>query len=188
MAIELRRWHWWARRATERAGPAGVAAAVLAVATLAAWAIPVVAISAQARTLSLDIASLQGRAHAPVQAASGPALTSEGQLAAFESRFPDRRALGASYVRLWNLARRHGVALRQAEFKLADGGEDALQRYAIVVPVTADYASLRAFIGDALADLPGLALEEVSLRRADAKSLQLDARLRFVLFARRGAV
>jgi hypothetical protein len=58
--------------------------------------------------------------------------------------------------------------------------------YAILLPVTADYASLRAFIVDALRELPGLALEEMSLRREDSKSLQLDARLRFVLFLRRG--
>jgi hypothetical protein len=188
MAIELKRWRWWARRMAERAGPAGVAAAVLVVATLAAWVAPAVTIAAQARALSLDNAALQRRARASALDASGPAPTSEGRLVQFEGRFPDRRTLGASYVRLWNLARRHGVALRQAEFKLADGGEDAFQRYAIVLPVKADYASLRAFIGDALADLPGLALEEVSLRREDAKSLQLDARLRFVLFVRPGSV
>ncbi len=52
--------------------------------------------------------------------------------------------------------------------------------------MTADYASLRAFVVDALADLPGLALEEMNVRRGDSKSLQLEARLNFVLFVRRG--
>jgi hypothetical protein len=34
-------------------------------------------------------------------------------------------------------------------------------------------------------ELPGLAIEEVSLRRGDPKSPTLDARLRFVLFLSR---
>ena len=184
MADELIRARWWARRLAERAGPAGVGAGALAILVLAAWVGPGRSLPAQARALALDIEALQRR---PVVArASSAPVGTERQLASFEAGFPDARALNASYARLWELARRHGVALRQAEFKLSEVGPDDLQRYGIQLPVTADYASLRGFVGDALRELPSLALEEMSLRREDSKSVMLDARLRFVLFVRRG--
>ena len=184
MADELIRARWWARRLAERAGPAGVGAAVLAVLVLAAWAGPGRAIPAQTRALTLDLEALQRRP--PAARASSATMGTERQLASFEAGFPDARALNASYARLWELARRHGVALRQAEFKLSEAGPDDFQRYGIQLPVTADYASLRGFVADALRELPSLSLEEMSLRREDSKSALLDARLRFVLFVRRG--
>lgn len=187
MAGQLIRWRWWARRLVERAGPVGVAAGALAVATLVAWAVLAPAIASETRALALDNESLQRRPLAATRAGSAP-LTSEQQLVSFESGFPDQQALGASYARLWNVARRHGVALRQAEFKLGDVPQDEFQRYTMQLPVTADYASLRAFVVDALVELPSLALEEMSLRREDSKSLQIEARLSFVLFVRRGSV
>jgi len=186
MADQLTRWRWWALRLAERAGPAGIAAGALVLATLLAWAVLARSVAVDARTLAVDNESLQRRP-AAARAASAP-LTTGQQLLVFEGAFPDQQALGTSYSRLWNVARRHGVALKAAEFKLSDVPQDEFQRYTIQLPVTADYAALRGFVVDALADLPSLALEEMSLRREDSKSLQLEARLSFVLFVRRGSV
>ena len=184
MAGELNRARWWAQRLAERAGPVGIASGVLVILTLAAWAGPGREIPAQAQALTRDNEQLQRR---PTLARTGSApMTSERQLAAFEGGFADARELNKRYARLWELARRHGVALRQAEFKLTEAGQDEFVHYAIQLPVTADYASLRGFVVDALHELPGLALEEMSLRREDSRALQLEARLRFVLFVRRG--
>lgn len=184
MAGELSPWAWRAQRLAERAGPAGVGAAVLCALVALAWAVPGLAISRETRALAQDNERLQRHAATP-RAASTP-LSSERQLAAFEAGFPDPQVLGASYARLWEVARRHGVALKQAEFRLGDTAGDEFQRYAIQLPVKADYASLCAFVADALGALPSLALEDMSLKREDSRSLQLDARLSFVLFVRRG--
>ena len=187
MGHAMNRWRWRVRRAIERAGPVVVATGVVCALTLGAWIVPVRAISAEAQALAIDNDALLRRP-APAARASSVPLDSKGQLDAFESGFPDQKALGTSYVRLWRLAQRHGVSLKQAEFKLTDAGQDEFQRYAIRVPVTADYPSLRAFVLDALADIPSLALEDMALRREDSKSLLLDAHLGFILFVRRGGV
>ena len=186
MADQLIFWRWQARRLVERAGPIGVAAGGLALAALLAWAILGRAIAADNRKLALDNEALQRRPSA-ARASSAP-LTSDQQLLAFEGSLPGQQALGASYARLWNVARRHGIALRAAEFKLSDVPQDEFLRYTIQLPATADYASLRGFVVDAMAEMPSLALEEMSLRREDSKSLQLAARLSFVLFVSRGSV
>ena len=187
MADELSRWRWAAQRLAERAGPVGVAAAVVAVLALLAWGVPGRVLENEAEALAAENAALERRPAAVAHAGGAPS-TPEQQLRAFESRFPGPEALGTSYARLWEVARRHGVALRQAEFKLGDGAQDEFQRYTMQLPVTADYAALRGFIVGALAELPGLALEEMSLRREDSKSLRLEARLSFVLFVRRGSL
>lgn len=185
MANRMNRWRWQAQHLMERGGPAGVVAVIVGALAFAAWAAPGLSMSAEARALASDNDVLQRRAASAPRTASAP-LDSQQQLVAFESGFAGSRDLGASYARLWNLARRHGIALRQAEFKLTDGAQDELQRYTILVPLTADYASLRAFVIDALRDQPGLALEEMNVRRGDSKSLQVEARLNLVLFVRRG--
>ncbi len=187
MGRAMSRWQWWTRRTLERAGPVAIAAGVVGLLTLAAWIVPARSISAEARALALDNDAMQRRPVAAARASSMPTDT-QGQLDAFESGFPDQKALVASYARLWELARRHGVSLRQAEFKLTGVDQDEFQRYAIRLPVTADYASLRGFVLDALGEFPSLALEEMNLRREDSKSLQLDAHVNFVLFVRRGSV
>lgn len=184
MANRLIVWRWRAQRLVERAGPAAVAAGILALVTLSAWVVLARATAAETRALALDNEALQRRPLVASTARSAP-LTSEQQLIGFEGGFPGQRAMGASYARLWNVALRHGVALKQAEFKLNDVPQDEFLRYTMQLPVAADYASLRAFIVDALAELPSLALEDMSLQRTDSKSLQLQARLNFVLFVRR---
>ena len=186
MAHQLTLWRWQARRLVERAGPIGVAAGVLALATLLAWVVLGRSIPAENLKLASDNEALQRRLSAAV--ASSAPLTSESQLLAFEAGVPGQQALGTSYARLWNVAHRHGIALRAAEFKLSDVPQEEFLRYTIQLPAKADYASLRGFIVDALAESPSLALEEMSLRREDSKSLQLDARLSFVLFVGRGSL
>ncbi len=183
----MNRWHWMAQRALERVDPVVLAAGAVALFTLAAWTFPARAISGEMRALALDSETLRSRPPLVARASSMP-MDSQGRLDAFESGFPDQKAIGASYARLWNVARRHGVVLRQAEFKLAEANQDEFRRYTIRVPVTADYAALRSFVLDALGELPSLALEEMNLRREDSKSLQLEASLDFVLFLRRGSV
>jgi hypothetical protein len=187
MAAALNPWRWTAARLVERAGLPGGAAAALLLLSMLAWLALGRPMADRQRELAGADAALQraplAGAHAAV-AAAGP-LGADRQLAAFEHSLASDKSLSTSYAALWNAAKRHGVQLRQADFKLEDRRDEALLRYAMVVPVTADYVSLRAFLADALRELPGLALEEASLRRGDSTSRQLEARLRFVLFVRR---
>ncbi|MEP6502035.1 MAG: hypothetical protein ABJD97_01790 [Betaproteobacteria bacterium] len=185
MATALSYWRWRAVRAAERIGLPGLAAAVLALALAVAWLALAVPGAHRLAQLDAENARLARQATLRASSARGAPVSSADRLAAFENGFPRPQVLSQSYSRLWTLARQHGLQLRQADFKLADAGQDAVIRYAIVVPLSTEYAPLRAFVAEALRDNPALALEEMSLRRTDARSTQLDARLRFVLFVRR---
>ena len=109
-------------------------------------------------------------------------MSPQQQLAEFERRFSGEKSITAALGRLHAAARRQGVQLDQAEFKFASDAREPLSRYTVVLPVKADYRALRRFTHDAVQELPGLAMEEVNLRRSDPKSPVLEAQLRFVLF------
>ena len=74
---------------------------------------------------------------------------------------------------------------QQLEFRFTSNAGEPVMRYTIELPIKAGYRALRRFTRAAMLELPGLAIEEVSLRRGDPKSPTLDARLRFVLFLSR---
>jgi len=185
MASALNHWQWRALRVAERIGLPGLAAAVLLPALAVAWLALSVPAAQRLEQLDADNARLARKAAARATRTPGAPVSTADQLAGFENGFAPPQALSQSYARLWTLARRHGLQLRQADFKLADTGQDAVARYTIVVPLAAEYAPLRAFVADALRADPALALEEMNLRRTDARSTLLEARLRFVLFVRR---
>jgi len=137
---------------------------------------------AETHQLLEDSAALEQRiaansAHpAPVQ------ITPQQQLAVFLKRFPSEAEMAGAVGALNAAAKRQGVHLNQAELKFSIEPSGLLARYSIVLPVKADYRALRGFIREAMRELPGLAMEELNLRRSDAKSTVLEAQLSFVLF------
>lgn len=135
---------------------------------------------AEARQLDADSQQLVQRAASQPAARTEP--TPQQQLIAFEQRFADERSIAPTLARLQATAQRRGFRLEQAEFKLTSEPAEPLARYTIVLPIKADYRAVRRFSRDALRELPALALDEISLRRSDPASPQLDAQLRFVLF------
>lgn len=135
-----------------------------------------------AQQLDADSDLLVQRTAARAMSTAAADATPQQQLAKFEQRFAGERAIAPSVARLQVAAQRRGFVLDQAEFKLASEPAEPLARYSILLPVKADYRALRRFTHDALQEMPGLALDEVNLRRSDPKSPLLEAQLRFVLF------
>lgn len=181
----MNRLRWELVRAASGLGLPGAAALALLVVACAVWLALVLPAREDAERLRDERARIERRLK---DAAGAQAIGPQGvreQLAEFRGRFGDEKNLSASLAALHAVARRHGLQLDQAEFKLSGDARDPLSRYAIVLPVKADYRALRRFTQDALRELPGLALEEVNLRRGDARAAQVEAQLRFVLFINR---
>lgn len=178
---------WEGARLLRGLGLPGAAAAALSGVALAVWWGGVLPLKYEAEHLLAEHAWLERRASQAATAASAAPRGMREQLVEFKSRFGDEKSLSGSLARLHAAARRHGLQLEQAEFKLTSEAREPLSRYAIVLPVKAEYKVLRRFTQDALRELPGLALEEVNLRRSDARSPVLEAQLRFVLFVTKAA-
>jgi len=137
---------------------------------------------AETHRLLEDSAALEQRIAANVDHPAPVQTTPQQQLAVFLKRFPSEAEMAGAVGSLNAAAKRQGVHLNQAELKFSIEPSGLLARYSIVLPVKADYRALRGFIREAMRELPGLAMEELNLRRSDAKSTVLEAQLRFVLF------
>lgn len=182
MAAALNRLRWQGAQMLRGIGLPGWVGLALALGCVLGFLGLIQPMQWEAQRLEADNDALSQRAAAQSAAALEAPATPQQQLLAFEQRFAGERSIAPSLARLQAAAQRRGFTLEQAEFKLANEATEPLLRYTIGLPVKADYRGLRRFSRDALRDLPGLALDEVSLRRSDPKSPQLEAQLRFVLF------
>lgn len=182
----MNRLRWELARLGAGLGLPGAVAVVLLIAGAALWLSLVMPARDDTQRLLDERARIDRRLKEAAAPVAGPQGVRE-QLADFRGRFGDEKGMSGSLATLHAIARRHGLQLDQAEFKLSSDARDPLSRYAIVLPVKADYRALRRFTQEALRELPGLALEEVSLRRGDSRAAQIEAQLRFVLFVNRSA-
>lgn len=98
---------------------------------------------------------------------------------------PDAAGTAAALAAVHLAASRHGVTLAQGEYRLARESGAPITRYQITLPARATYPQLRAWLADVLNGLPALALEEIALRRDDAATGVVEARLRLTLYVRR---
>jgi Tfp pilus assembly protein PilO len=117
---------------------------------------------------------------APIQVT--PAQTSEEEIAEFYKLFPAGASLPKWLRFIDTAALKQRLILNRSDYKLTQAKQGQLQRYEIVLPVTGSYVQIRNFIADVLQQLPALALTDLEIKRENAMSPTVDARLVFVLF------
>lgn len=86
--------------------------------------------------------------------------------------------------RLEEAARAHQLEVDTGTYQLSVVAAGDVERYSISLPLKAGYPALRAFIRQALAQSPGLALASVNFSRASRGSPVVEARLEFTAYFR----
>jgi hypothetical protein len=109
------------------------------------------------------------------------------QLADFYGRLPEVKQAPEIASRLHAYARTAGLTLERGEYRPQPDASGRLIRYQIVLPVNGSYAQVRRFLGEAMHDMPGLALDGISFTRDGPASSQLQTELRFTAFLRKPA-
>jgi hypothetical protein len=83
-------------------------------------------------------------------------------------------------AKLYGIGEATGVKLKQAKYQThGEGGR--VERYEIVLPAAGSYAQIRDFLKRALAEVPVLSLDQMSLKRESRNDGQLQAELRLTL-------
>jgi len=100
-------------------------------------------------------------------------------------RYPEETALNATLGQLLELARQHALEASSGDYRLTMAKEGPLMQYVVTLPLKGDYASLRGFLGAIRAEHPGVAIDDIALRRDALGSSALDVQLRLIVFARR---
>jgi len=99
---------------------------------------------------------------------------------------PEAAALLGLLERVHGHALARGVEVDKAEYRSAVDAGSPLERISLELPARAPYGALRAWIGDVLAGMPEVALEHLALQRPAIDAAVVEARVRFVVFVRRG--
>jgi Tfp pilus assembly protein PilO len=107
------------------------------------------------------------------------------QLADFYGRLPDVKQAPEIASQLHVYATNAGLTLERGEYRPQQDASGKFIRYQIVLPVNGSYPQVRRFLGEAMRDVPGLALDGITFRREAPGSSQLQAELRFTAFLRR---
>jgi hypothetical protein len=165
-----------ARRLERSLGRTGVVGAGLLVAGIAFWLGGVQPMRASVDRLHAVLA--QAERAAPARAPRRP----EDALASFYGYFVSREEAFAALSAIYTAADAEGLSLDTGEYRLSRDRGARLLRYQIVLPVKGSYPKIRQFVARALNEAPGIALEDLSLRRENAQSNVVEARVQLALY------
>ena len=113
-------------------------------------------------------------------AAPGTANTTGEKLAAVYDYLRKPEQTTDWLAKLYAIGRATGVELQSANYKTqAPGGK--LERYEITLPLTGSYTHMREFLNRALAEIPVLSLDQITLKRDNRREGIVQAELRLTL-------
>jgi Tfp pilus assembly protein PilO len=79
-------------------------------------------------------------------------------------------------AKLYAIGRATGVELQSASYK-TQGAAGRLERYEMTIPLTGSYTQMREFLKRALAEIPVMSLDQVTLKRENRREGMLQAEL-----------
>jgi hypothetical protein len=170
----LPRLAWWVSR-TGRPGLVGLALLVAAA----------VFFASTHRDVAAEIEALR----ADLEAAQRPRPASPEAVAkaAAAQALPPRSDMPAILRQLFGLAVQERLAVDTGRYEVKETKSGGVVRYQIVLPVTGPYPRVRAFIDATLQKMPVVALSELALERKAISDFDVDAQIRWTVYAGAGA-
>lgn len=83
-------------------------------------------------------------------------------------------------ARVHAVARKLGLQLKRADYRLDSQPGRRLDRYQMTVPIEGTYPAIRAFVSAVLRELPTVSLEQIQYQRPDVTEGLVDAQVSFV--------
>jgi hypothetical protein len=104
--------------------------------------------------------------------------------AGFVSQLPTQQQLPMILGQIVGQATAAQLELEKGTYSLATSKSQRVVRYQLVYPVRGTYPAIRKFVDGSLAAVPSLALGGLRMERSTVGAAQLDAEIKFVIFAR----
>lgn len=130
-----------------------------------------------------DAARLAARTPLPARPAPvAPPPSSDQNLAQFQATLGDPRGVERQLKQVFALAARHGLTLRQGEYRATVDRNAKLVAYQVNLPLRGSYGAIWQFAMDVLRAIPHASLDDVALRRDTIGDADVEARLRLTLY------
>jgi len=168
-----------ARRIRTELGTLGLAAVIL-LAGAASFLVLVIQPMEREHQQLLDRLSGHATEQAGSDSAGPEAATASAKLVAFYQFFDRPEQPSDWLAKLYAIATSSGVQLRSADYRLIETRE-RLARYRIVLPIKGRYSQIRAFLENALNDIPILSLDRASFQRDQVDQSEVSAQITLTL-------
>lgn len=83
---------------------------------------------------------------------------------------------------IFSAANDNGIDLDKIEYTLTHDPAAGFSRYQVILPLSGTYPDIRHFVIDLLNTMPALAINELSFKREDTHSQEVEARLRLTIY------
>ena len=123
--------------------------------------------------------SLEQRIAHRAPGSAGQSNPSQG-LAPFYRFFESGEDVPTQLARLQLIGKAAGLDLRSAQYR-ADKSASRVLRYEITLPLTGTYAQIRSFLSSALAEMPVLSLDQVTMKKDRPGDGPVHAEVRMTL-------
>lgn len=108
--------------------------------------------------------------------------TGAAQRREFYAALPAQDEVAGLVERIYAAAANERLSLLHGEYTVADVPSTGLVRYRIVLPLQGNYGQVRHFVSGATTAVPGLVVDDLSLKRQRVGETQLEARAQLSLF------
>ena len=159
--------------------------AALVLALLVAGAAAQVALLPARAQLNEDYEAARLAARTPLPPRPAPAApppSSDQNLRHFYATLGERRGVEHQLKQVFALAERHGLALRQGEYRATNDRNAKLVAYQVNLPVKGSYGAIWEFAMDVLRAIPHASLDDVAFRRDSVGEAGVEARLRLTFY------
>lgn len=127
-------------------------------------------------------ARIEATSKRPQDAEAVP-LSRNERIRAFIEFFPARKDVPYWIYQIHTVADKEGIVLERGDYRRPTGEGPLPIPVKITLPVKGSYTQIRRFITATLAEVPTLALDEVSFQRQSARDPKIEAQVRFTLYA-----
>jgi hypothetical protein len=169
-------------------GPMGLASLALLAATALFFSLVLKPLQERNQALESTLARHAGRAGAGMPGAAS------GKLEDFYAHLGKTEAPTDWLAKLYGIGKATGVELQSGSYRTASGANAGaekpgasnaaggrIERYEIVLPVAGSYPQLRDFLKRALAEIPVLSLDQLTLKRESRDDGAVNAELKMTL-------
>lgn len=171
---------WTLRQWARRLGRTGLAGLALLALALLLRVTDVAPLEAEIAAGETRIAELESAAKVRTERAPEARAVVRAELPARAT--PTIKQAADRVRELERLAEKHKLALLRGQYAPTPVPGTTLVRWQILLPISAPYPQLRAFVADSLAAMPTLALDDIRLKRDKIGDHTVEADLRFNLY------
>jgi hypothetical protein len=148
----------------------------------AAWLWGVPYLKQQRITSQIKLQQIQTALNLVPEAKTTEPTQSEQHLNNFYSALGEINYVEQQVASLFALANKNGLALHQADYKLAQNKNGRFYTYTVTFPVIGQYKVIRQFGEQVLQSIPFAALDEISFKRSSIENDLIETRLRLTFY------